>query len=94
MSEEKFKTPPGAGDLTGGMMAKLWFFRFGKNRGLARIGSELVPYSVCGNHRETELYSPEVFEYVGQGEIHSINGVVQIKDGEPKQYHFWRKRNA
>ena len=63
-------------------------------RALALIDSKLVPYDACDEHRETELYSPEVFEYVGQGEIHSINGVVQIKVGEPKQYHFWRKRNT
>lgn len=48
----------------------------------------LVEYDVCGERREG-VYNPKVFEYIGTGVIHSVDGVEQNWD---RKVHFWKRR--
>lgn len=48
----------------------------------------LVEYDACDKNREGIL-NLKVFEYIGEGVIHSIGGVEQNWD---RKMHFWKRR--
>lgn len=55
----------------------------------AKIKGKIVQYDVCSRLRFNIAFSENVFEYIGEGVIHSINGVIQ-SNSNYKLYHFWK----
>lgn len=53
----------------------------------AKIKGKIVLYHVCSQLRFNIAFDENVFEYIGEGVIHSINGVIQ---SNYKSYHFWK----
>jgi hypothetical protein len=54
----------------------------------AKINSKIVDYAVYSSLRFNVAYSETVFEYIGEGEIYSIDGVRQLN--LPGTFHFWK----
>lgn len=55
---------------------------------IALIDGQLYYYDACSTFPDT--YNPDVFDYIGQGVIHSYQGVLQNGDSVK---HFWRYKD-
>lgn len=54
---------------------------------VAQIDGRLYYYDACSEFRDT--YNPAVFDYIGQGVIHSCRGKLQSRDDKK---FFWRRK--
>ena len=51
----------------------------------------VVPYDACNTSRDASWdaqFRPDVFEYIGHGVIHTVNGVNQ---NSTRPMHFWKR---
>jgi len=58
---------------------------------VASINGKLVKYDAAHNTRDAS-YNPDVFDYIGQGFIFSVNGIVQGYT-EKDVCHFWIEKS-
>ena len=56
---------------------------------MALIDGEIVPYDACGD--APDCYSDSPFEFIGVGEVYSIDGIRQYGLND---YHFFQERSA
>lgn len=55
---------------------------------IALIDGQLYYYDACSAFRD--VYNPAIFDYIGQGAIHSYRGKLRNMD---EQKHFWRRKD-